>query len=57
MNCVDLGSPCPFDETKQRPVGIDPKKGIGTAYEGKFALILIIIIRIIILYYVNSRLC
>lgn len=34
VNCVDLGSPCPFDETKQRPVGIDPKKGIGTAYEG-----------------------
>lgn len=34
MNCVDLGSPCPFDESKQRPVGIDPQKGIGTAYEG-----------------------
>lgn len=29
-----MGSPCPFDETKQRLVGIDPQNGIGTAYEG-----------------------
>lgn len=34
VGCVDLGLPCPFDETKQRMVGIDPQKGIGTAYEG-----------------------
>lgn len=34
VGCVDLGLPCPFDETKQRMIGIDPQKGIGTAYEG-----------------------
>lgn len=34
MDCVDLALSCPYDETKQRPVGINPQKCTGTAYEG-----------------------
>ncbi|XP_054154350.1 serine/threonine-protein kinase Genghis Khan-like [Oppia nitens] len=34
VNCMGTGSSCPCEDARQRPVGIDPKNGIGTAYEG-----------------------
>lgn len=35
VSCVGSGTQqCPCDDARQRPVGIDPQRGIGTAYEG-----------------------